>query len=239
MSELTEIIITVSLLVGGFLLIFSTYIFGVCKNKSHNNFIMFNTLLMIYDWIFYIILNIWIWIYFTNSYLYESESMGFAILICTNLTILCSMVFFNSIITFIILRREINNNEQFRAWFQEHKVFCIFIAFCSLGNLNILHVLNCKFNYMDIFDAKLSFTVEKKIIHAGVISLFADIARLISLIYVNSAIYFYAIPMTCLFLTSLVLTFGLFHRFYESMIRGYEKPTVQELSVNKKQFSEA
>ncbi|CAG8732623.1 20745_t:CDS:2, partial [Rhizophagus irregularis] len=83
---------------------------------------------------------------------------------------------------------------------------------------------------MDIFDAKLSFTVEKKIIHAGVISLFADIARLISLIYVNSAIYFYAIPMTCLFLTSLVLTFGLFHRFYESMIRGYEKPTVQELS---------
>ncbi|CAB5183147.1 unnamed protein product [Rhizophagus irregularis] len=178
MSELTEIIITVSLLVGGFLLIFSTYIFGVCKNKSHNNFIMFNTLLMIYDWIFYIILNIWIWIYFTNSYLYES-------------------------------------------------------------NLNILHGLNCKFNYMDIFDAKLSFTVEKKIIHAGVISLFADIARLISLIYVNSAIYFYAIPMTCLFLTSLVLTFGLFHRFYESMIRGYEKPTVQELSVNKKQFSEA
>ncbi|PKY53812.1 hypothetical protein RhiirA4_472231 [Rhizophagus irregularis] len=216
MSELTEVIITVSLLVGGFLLIFSTYIFGVCKNKSHNNFIMFNTLLMIYDWIFYIILNIWIWIYFaSNSYNDENTYFVYMILICPILTILCSMVFFNSVITSIILRREINNNEQFRAWFQEHKVFCMFIAFCSLGNLNILHVLNCKFNYMDIFDAKLSFTVEKKIIHAGVISLFADIARLISLLYVNSLL------------------------FYESMIRGYEKPTVQELIVNKKQFSEA
>ncbi|CAB4403849.1 unnamed protein product [Rhizophagus irregularis] len=239
MSELTEVIITVSLLVGGFLLIFSTYIFGVCKNKSHNNFIMFNTLLMIYDWIFYIILNIWIWIYFDNSYHDENTYLSYAILISTSLPILCSMVLFNSVITFIILRREINNNEQFRAWFQEHKVFCMFIAFCSLGNLNILHVLNCKFNYMDIFDAKLSFTVEKKIIHAGVISLFADIARLISLLYVNSLLYFYAIPMICFFLTSLVLTFGLFYRFYESMIRGYEKPTVQELIVNKKQFSEA
>jgi hypothetical protein len=31
---LTEIIITGSLLIGGFVLIFSTYVFGVCKNKS-------------------------------------------------------------------------------------------------------------------------------------------------------------------------------------------------------------
>ncbi|PKK72833.1 hypothetical protein RhiirC2_848116 [Rhizophagus irregularis] len=199
MSELTEIIITVSLLVGGFLLIFSMYIFGVCKNKSHNNFIMFNTLLMIYDWIFYIILNIWI---FTAN-LDDRD----------HLPTTSSMIFFNSILTFTILRREINNNEQFRAWFQEHKVFCMFIAFCLLGNLNVLHVLNCKFNYTDMFDAKLSFTVEKKIIHAGVISLFVgDIPRLISLLYA---------------------------RLYESMIRGYEKPTVQELIVNKKQFSEA
>ncbi|RGB39801.1 hypothetical protein C1646_689004 [Rhizophagus diaphanus] len=236
MSELTEIIIAVSFLVGGFLLIISTYIFGFCKNKSHNNFIMFNTLLMIYDWIFYIILNIWIWIDYDNSY--QDENTYLVGFFC-RLPILCSMVFFNSMITFIILRREINNNEQFRAWFQEHKVFCMFIAFCSLGNLNILHVLNCKFNYMDIFDAKLSFTVEKKIIHAGVISLFADIARFIGLIYVNSVLYFYAIPMISFFLTSLVLTFGLFYRFYESMIRGYEKSTVQELIVNKKQFSEA
>ncbi|CAB5395322.1 unnamed protein product [Rhizophagus irregularis] len=88
-------------------------------------------------------------------------------------------------ITFIILRREINNNEQF-VHGSRHKIFCTFIAFCSLG----------------------------------VISLFADIARFISLIYVNSVLYFYAIPMICFFLTSLVLTFGLFYRFYESMIRG-------------------
>ncbi|CAB4476324.1 unnamed protein product [Rhizophagus irregularis] len=60
MSDLTEIITTVSLLVGGLLLILSAYIFGVCKNKNHNNFIIFNTLLMIYDWVFYIIFTIWI-----------------------------------------------------------------------------------------------------------------------------------------------------------------------------------
>jgi hypothetical protein len=89
------------------------------------------------------------------------------------------MVFFHLMLTVTILRREFNNNEQFRAWYHKHKVFCIFIAFCSLGNLNVLHVLNCKFNYMDIFDAKLSSTAEKKIIHASVISLlFGDLPRL-------------------------------------------------------------
>ncbi|RGB39802.1 hypothetical protein C1646_689006 [Rhizophagus diaphanus] len=239
MSDLTEIIITVSLLVGGFLLILAIYIFGVCKNESHNNFIMFNTLLMIYDWIFYIILNIWI---FTANLDDRYKDYLYYIPLCTILPTTSSMIFFNSILTFTILRREINNNEQFRAWFQEHKVFCMFIAFCSLGNLNVLHVLNCKFNYTDIFDAKLSFTVEKKIIHAGVISLFVgDIPRLISLVFINFSYIpvFSAIPMISFFLTSLVITFGFFYRLYESMIRGYEKPTVQELIVNKKQFSEA
>ncbi|CAG8437941.1 11557_t:CDS:2 [Rhizophagus irregularis] len=137
MSELTEVIITVSLLVGGFLLIFSTYIFGVC-------------------------------------------------------------------------------------------------------NLNILHVLNCKFNYMDIFDAKLSSTAEKKIIHASVISLIiGDIPRFYLLTYINLNSEFSAIPMTSLFLTLLVLFFGFFYRLYESMIRNYENPTIQELVISKKQFSEA
>jgi hypothetical protein len=89
-------------------------------------------------------------------------------------------------LTVTILRRELNNNEQFRAWFQKHKVFCIFIAFCSLGNTNVLHVLNCKFNYMDIFNAKLSSTVEKKIIHASVISLlFGDLPRLGAMVSVH------------------------------------------------------
>ncbi|CAB4403846.1 unnamed protein product [Rhizophagus irregularis] len=220
MSDLTEIIITVSLLVGGFLLIFSTYIFGVCKNKSHNNFIIFNTLLMIYDWFFYIIFTI---LYFFFSLPYISV-----------------MIIFNFMLTVTILRREINNNEQFRTWFQEHRVFCIFIAFCSLGNLNILHVLNCKFNYMDIFDAKLSSTAEKKIIHASVISLIiGDIPRFYLLTYINLNSEFSAIPMTSLFLTLLVLFFGFFYRLYESMIRDYENPTIQELVISKKQFSEA
>jgi hypothetical protein len=50
---------------------------------------------------------------------------------------------------------------------------------------------------------------------------------------------FYAIPVTSFFLTLLVLAFGFFYRIYESMIRGYEKPTVQELVINKNQFLEA
>jgi hypothetical protein len=111
------------------------------------------------------------------------------------------MVFFDFILTVTILRGEFNNNEQFRAWFQEHKVFCIFIAFWSLGNLNVLHVLNCKYNYMDIFNAKLSLTAEKKIIHASVISLFlGDIPRsllLVSmkLLYYIMYVYIYTIIM--------------------------------------------
>jgi hypothetical protein len=34
MSGTTDIIVSISFLVGGFLLILSTYIFGVCKNKN-------------------------------------------------------------------------------------------------------------------------------------------------------------------------------------------------------------
>ncbi|PKC63979.1 hypothetical protein RhiirA1_422106 [Rhizophagus irregularis] len=94
---------------------------------------------------------------------------------------------------------------------------------------------------MDIFDAKLSFTVEKKIIHASVISLvLGDIPRLFLLLNcVLTLTEFYAIPVTSLFLTLLVLFFRFFYRLYESMIRDYENSTVQELIVNKKQFLEA
>ncbi|CAB4403845.1 unnamed protein product [Rhizophagus irregularis] len=229
MSDLTEIITTVSLLVGGLLLILSAYIFGVCKNKNHNNFIIFNTLLMIYDWVFYIIFTIWI---------STTDMQSILVIIIPLMSV---MIFFNFILTVTILRREINNNEQFRAWFQEHNVFIIFLVLCSLVNLNVLHVLNCKFNYMDIFDAKLSFTVEKKIIHASVISLvLGDIPRLFLLLNcVLTLTEFYAIPVTSLFLTLLVLFFRFFYRLYESMIRDYENSTVQELVVNKKQFLEA
>ena len=79
--------------------------------------------------------------------------------------------------TITILRREFNHNEQFCVWFQEHRKFGLFIAFCSLGHINVLNVLNCKFNYMEIFDAKLSVTAEKKIIHASKFSLLADIGQ--------------------------------------------------------------
>ncbi|GBC02810.1 hypothetical protein RclHR1_04830008 [Rhizophagus clarus] len=232
MSDLTEIIATVCLLVGGFLIIFSTYIFGVCKNKNHNNFIMFNTLLITYDWIFYIIFNLWLWFFAADMFLNPP---------LFNLPVLFIMIFFNLLLTVFILRRELNNNEQFRTWFQEHKAFCIFIAFCSLGSLNVLHVLNCKFNYMDIFDAKLSFTAEKKIIHASVISLvLGDIPRLFLLGYLNMGLTdFYAVPTTSFFLTLLAINFGLFYRLYESMVRDYEIPAVQEFVISKKQFLEA
>ncbi|PKC53540.1 hypothetical protein RhiirA1_543165, partial [Rhizophagus irregularis] len=125
MSNLTEGILIAFFLGGGLLLILSTYIFGVCRNKSHNNFIMFNTLLMSYDWIFYIIFNIWI---FTADLGHVDLDYMNSIPFLTILLTTCLMVFFHSILTFIILLREINNNEQFRAWFQEHKVFCMFIA---------------------------------------------------------------------------------------------------------------
>jgi hypothetical protein len=104
-------------------------------------------------------------------------------------------------LTVTILRRELNNNEQFRAWFQKHKVFCIFIAFCSLGNTNVLHVLNCKFNYMDIFNAKLSSTVEKKIIHASVISLlFGDLPRLGAMVSVHMEVLYKIIQTEYLYI---------------------------------------
>ena len=81
------------------------------------------------------------------------------------------MIIFNFLLTTVILLREYKNNDQFRVWFQDHKAFTIFVAFCSLNNVNVLHVLNCKFYYMEEFDAKLSFTAEKKIIYASAISL--------------------------------------------------------------------
>ncbi|PKC63980.1 hypothetical protein RhiirA1_422107 [Rhizophagus irregularis] len=94
---------------------------------------------------------------------------------------------------------------------------------------------------MDIFDAKLSSTAEKKIIHASVISLIiGDIPRFYLLLKTFVPLTeFSAIPMTSLFLTLLVLFFGFFYRLYESMIRNYENPTIQELVISKKQFSEA
>ncbi|CAB4388922.1 unnamed protein product [Rhizophagus irregularis] len=236
MSNLTEGILIAFFLGGGLLLILSTYIFGVCRNKSHNNFIMFNTLLMSYDWIFYIIFNIWI---FTADLGHVDLDYMNSIPFLTILLTTCLMVFFHSILTFIILLREINNNEQFRAWFQEHKVFCLFIAFFSLGNLNVLHVLNCKFNSMDIFDAKLSFTVEKKIIHASAVSIIVgDVPRVSSLLIIHflyapaSAFnHLYAISIICTFLSGLVFIIGFFYRIYESLIRDYEKPTAQEFTA--------
>ncbi len=84
--------------------------------------------------------------------------------------------------TITILRREFNHNEQFRVWFQEHKKFGLFIAFCSLGHISVLHVLNCKFNYLEIFNARLSITAEKKIIHASKPSLLADIGQFFFLV---------------------------------------------------------
>src|SRR3954454_3359839 len=87
-----------------------------------------------------------------------------------SLTVLLLGIFLNALLTVIILRRECNNNEQFRVWFQNHKYVGTIIAFCSLGNVNVLHVLNCKYNYMDQFDAKLSSQAEKRIIHGSIIS---------------------------------------------------------------------
>jgi hypothetical protein len=49
----------------------------------------------------------------------------------------------------------------------------------------------------------------------------------------------YAIPIISFFLSLFVPAFGIFNKFYESMIRDYEKPTVHELVVSEKQLLEA
>ncbi|GBC02811.1 hypothetical protein RclHR1_04830009 [Rhizophagus clarus] len=155
------------------------------------------------------------------------------------------MILFNLLLAVIILRREFKNNEQFRAWYQKHKVFCMFVVFCSPGGLNVLHVLNCKFNDMDIFDAKLSSTFEKKVIHASVISLLiGDLPRscfstFTNVVFQPYGFAYYAIPSISCLLTLSVFASGLFYRIYESTIRDYEKPTVQELIISKNQILEA
>ncbi|RIA99195.1 hypothetical protein C1645_747597 [Glomus cerebriforme] len=220
-----ELAAVISVLLGEFISILIVYIYGVCKNKKNNNFIMFYALLIIYDWIFNIIFTIWTFV--TGLY-------------TVSIIPLSVMIIFNSILTITILCREFKNNDQFRVWFQEHKAFAMLIGFFSLDNVNVLHVLNCKYNCNDKFDAKLSFTAEKKIIHASVISLIiGDLPRFLLLLMANLNLPFYAIPVISLFLNILVISFGFFYRIYESMIRGYEQPTIPEFVVSKKQFLEA
>ncbi|PKC69364.1 hypothetical protein RhiirA1_533519 [Rhizophagus irregularis] len=92
---------------------------------------------------------------------------------------------------------------------------------------------------MDIFDAKLSFTVEKKIIHASAVSIIVgDVPRVSNLLIIHflyapaSAFnHLYAISIICTFLSGLVFIIGFFYRIYESLIRDYEKPTAQEFTA--------
>ncbi|CAI2164961.1 6867_t:CDS:2 [Funneliformis geosporum] len=88
---------------------------------------------------------------------------------------------------------------------------------------------------MDKFNAALSTTAEKKIIHASVLGLIVgDLFQFFLLMSVNSKLkYFHIIPITSMSLNLLVLFFGFFYRLYEALIRGYEKPTV---IANRKQL---
>src|ERR1043165_9947951 len=88
-----------------------------------------------------------------------------------------SILLLNLPFVITILRRESNHNEPFRVWFRKNKKFGLLIAFWSLGNINMLHVLNCKFNYVELFNARLSTTAEKKIIHASKFSFLANICQ--------------------------------------------------------------
>ncbi|CAG8702364.1 6659_t:CDS:2 [Funneliformis caledonium] len=214
---------TFLLVLGGFIATLGVYVVGVSKNKNNNNFVMFNTLLISYDWSFDIIFTIWCFASRLKSHLP-----------IVSLSLLFIVIFVNFLLTFTILRREINNNEQFRVWFQEHKAFGILIAFFSLGNTTVLHVLNCRFNNMDKFNAVLSSTAEKRIIHASVIGLIlGDLPQFFLLVSVNTnLINFHVIPITAMSLNILVNFFGFFYRIYEATIREYETPTV----VNKKQL---
>ncbi len=50
---------------------------------------------------------------------------------------------------------------------------------------------------------------------------------------------FHIIPFTNFFLSTSVLFFETFNIFYEALIRGYDKPSIQEIVISKPQLSMA
>ncbi|RIB16606.1 hypothetical protein C2G38_2090433 [Gigaspora rosea] len=133
------------------------WIFGICKDRTANNFIIFNCVVILYDFVFELAFLI------NNSRDVEFLFLPTLIAFCVPLTVNFMMAFITIIIQCFIADNKTERIE-FQKWFKDHLRFAAIMTILAGADINFLRLMNSKFGRFEMFSCKFSRTAMKIIV---------------------------------------------------------------------------
>ncbi|KAF0507078.1 hypothetical protein F8M41_019071 [Gigaspora margarita] len=161
------------------------WIFGSCKDRTANNFIIFNCVVILYDFVFELAFLI------NNSrdveFLFLPTLIAFSVPLIVNF-----MMAFITIIIQCFIADNKDERKKFQKWFTDNLRFAAVMTILAGADINFLRLMTSRFGKFEMFSCKFSRTAIKIIVLVEFFNSFIeDIPQFTIQVFILCNTYFY------------------------------------------------